>query len=74
MNFDAPAGETISVKPKLLIVDDQAINVQLVLRAFADDFQIFMANNGQKALEICATQLPDLVLLDVMMPAMDRST
>ena len=71
MNFDAPAGETISVKPKLLIVDDQAINVQLVLRAFADDFQIFMANNGQKALEICATQLPDLVLLDVMMPAMD---
>ena len=60
-----------SPKPKLLIVDDQAINVQVLFSTFSGDFQVFMATSGAKALEACAKQLPDLVLLDVMMPEMD---
>lgn len=58
-------------KPKLLIVDDQPINIQVLHQAFAEDFQVFMATSGAKALAISATHLPDLVLLDVMMPEMD---
>lgn len=58
-------------KPKLLIVDDQPINVQVLHSVFAQDFQVFMATSGLKALDACARQLPDLVLLDVMMPGMD---
>jgi diguanylate cyclase (GGDEF)-like protein len=58
-------------KPKLLIVDDQPINIQLLHQAFAAEFQVFMATSGAKALSICATNAPDLVLLDVMMPEMD---
>ena len=58
-------------KPKLLIVDDQTINIQVLHQAFAAEFQIFMATSGAKALATCAAHLPDLVLLDVMMPEMD---
>jgi diguanylate cyclase (GGDEF)-like protein len=58
-------------KPKVLIVDDQRINIQVLHQAFSAEFQIFMATSGAKALAICATHSPDLVLLDVMMPEMD---
>jgi diguanylate cyclase (GGDEF)-like protein len=58
-------------KPKLLLVDDQPLNIQLLHQAFATEFQVFMATSGVKALSMCATHAPDLVLLDVMMPEMD---
>ena len=71
MTIELPLVGGQTPKPKLLIVDDQAINVQVLHSAFADDFQVFMATSGAKALEACAKQMPDLVLLDVMMPVMD---
>ncbi|MCX7278569.1 MAG: diguanylate cyclase [Burkholderiales bacterium] len=58
-------------KPKLLIVDDQTINIQVLYHAFATEFQVFMATSGAKALSICEKDAIDLVLLDVMMPEMD---
>ena len=57
--------------PKLLIVDDQAINIQTLYQIFSEDYQVFKAGTGQKALDFCAAQAPDLILLDVMMPDMD---
>lgn len=58
-------------RPRLLVVDDQAANVQALHHAFAVDHQVFMATNGEQALAVCANKLPDLVLLDVVMPGMD---
>jgi diguanylate cyclase (GGDEF)-like protein len=58
-------------KPKLLVVDDQAINIQVLHQAFASDYPVFMATSGAQALALCASKLPDLVLLDVSMPGMD---
>ncbi len=58
-------------KPKLLVVDDQPINIQLIYQAFAGDYQVFMATSGEQALSICQSNPPDLVLLDVVMPGMD---
>jgi diguanylate cyclase (GGDEF)-like protein len=58
-------------KPRLLVVDDQAINVQALYQAFAADHQVLMATNGEQALKVCASKQPDLVLLDVMMPGLD---
>ncbi|APW44437.1 diguanylate cyclase [Rhodoferax saidenbachensis] len=58
-------------KPKLLVVDDQPINVQVMYQAFAGDYQVFMATSGEQALAICESNPPDLVLLDVVMPGMD---
>jgi diguanylate cyclase (GGDEF)-like protein len=58
-------------KPRLLVVDDQAVNIQTLYRVFADECQVLMAKNATAALEVCDEHLPDLILLDVMMPGMD---
>jgi len=74
IDLDTPVAELISSahgKPKLLVVDDQPINIQVMYQAFAGDYQVFMATNGEQALHICKTNPPDLVLLDVVMPGMD---
>lgn len=57
---------------KLLIVDDVQTNV-LLLKALLskDGYNIMVANNGQVALDLIREELPDLILLDVMMPEMD---
>ena len=58
-------------KPKLLVVDDQPINIQVMHQVFGADYQVFMATKGEQALAICQSNPPDLVLLDVVMPGMD---
>jgi len=58
-------------RPRLLVVDDQPANVQVLYKVFAADHQVFMATTGEQALSVIAQQRPDLVLLDVMMPGMD---
>ena len=58
-------------KPRLLVVDDQSIHIQVLYRALSSQYQLFMANSGEQALKVCHDQLPDLVLLDVVMPDMD---
>ena len=58
-------------RPRLLVVDDQPVNIQVLYQAFAADHQVLMATSGEQALALCAIQQPDLVLLDVVMPGMD---
>jgi len=61
-----------STQAKLLIVDDKAANLDLLREMLAPlGHQIFFATSGAKALAIATSALPDLVLLDVMMPEMD---
>ncbi len=56
----------------ILIVDDTPTNIQVLAENLVKDFRIKVAANGEAALEAVATQeLPDLILLDVMMPKMD---
>lgn len=57
-------------RPKLLVVDDQPINIQVLYQVFCADHQVLMATSGAQALETCKIMQPDLVLLDVEMPAM----
>ena len=59
------------VRPCLLLVDDQPINIQVLYRIFSPDYRVLMATSGAKALELCRADPPDLVLLDVVMPDMD---
>jgi diguanylate cyclase (GGDEF)-like protein len=58
-------------KPKLLLVDDQPINIQVMHQIFGGDYQVFMATNGPQAVALCQSNPPDLVLLDIVMPGMD---
>jgi pilus assembly protein CpaE len=57
---------------KLLIVDDDVDTLRLVgLMLQRQGYQIVAANNGHQALIMAQSELPDLILLDIMMPDMD---
>lgn len=60
-----------TAKPRLLVVDDQPINIQVMHQIFATDHQVFMATSGAQALAFCRATPPDLVLLDIVMPGLD---
>ncbi len=57
---------------RVLVVDDILANVKLLeARLQAEYFEVLPAYSGQQALDICAAERVDVVLLDVMMPKMD---
>jgi len=59
-------------KQTVLLVDDAPANIQIVNSILKDIYKIRVATSGVKALELAKTApLPDLVLLDVMMPDKD---
>jgi diguanylate cyclase (GGDEF)-like protein len=55
----------------LLVVDDEKQNRTLLTELLQDDYQIILAKNGIQALQKAQEHLPDLILLDVLMPQMD---
>ena len=58
-------------RPRLLIVDDQPLNIRLLNQVFQADCEVFVATSGEDALKFCEDQLPDMILLDVVMPGLD---
>ncbi|MBF0444529.1 MAG: response regulator [Magnetococcales bacterium] len=54
----------------ILIVDDESSNIEQLNEALQDEYRILFATNGEDALKIAASQHPDLILLDIMMPGM----
>jgi sigma-B regulation protein RsbU (phosphoserine phosphatase) len=59
-------------KKVILLVDDTPANIQIALAILKDLYQVRVATNGAKALELAAADpAPDLILLDVMMPGID---
>jgi DNA-binding NtrC family response regulator len=56
----------------LLVVDDMPENLALMSSLLKDDYKVKVANCGEKALKIAASDSPpDLILLDIIMPGMD---
>ena len=53
---------------KILVVDDEPNNLQLLKQMLNEQYQLLFATNGVKAMEAAAKHLPDLILLDIMMP------
>lgn len=58
------------VRPKLLVVDDQPANIQVLYQILSPEYEVFMATSGQQAIDFCEKNQPDLILLDVVMPGM----
>ena len=58
-------------RPKLLIVDDEPVNIRMLDGLLRDKYHIIAAINGEQALKRAVTALPDLILLDIKMPDMD---
>ncbi len=58
-------------KPLVLIVDDNPTNIDLLVSTLKNDCRLSVAKNGPKALDYAERYLPDLILLDIMMPEMN---
>ncbi|MEO8794422.1 MAG: response regulator transcription factor [Daejeonella sp.] len=61
-----------SAKPKILIVDDEPDILELIeYNLNKEGYQVYTATNGQEAVSEAKKVLPDLIILDIMMPKMD---
>jgi diguanylate cyclase (GGDEF)-like protein len=58
-------------KPCVLVVDDQATNIQVLYQILNKDYQILKATSGTQAMALVENKHPDLILLDLIMPDMD---
>ena len=63
------------MKKKIMVVDDELdliLTVKLILEDFSDEYEVIGADNGMQCLELLKNnKLPDLILLDIMMPEMN---
>ncbi len=55
----------------VMIVDDTEANVKILVDSLGEDYYVSVAMDGESALEYIAENIPDLILLDIMMPIMD---
>jgi diguanylate cyclase (GGDEF)-like protein len=62
---------TTPTRQRLLIVDDQPANVRVMAEALRDNYELYFATSGARALEIANAGGIELVLLDVVMPDLD---
>lgn len=59
-------------KPIVLIVDDAPVNIQILADCLKDNYQIKVASDGLRCLELVPSNIePDLILLDIEMPGMN---
>src|SRR5437868_9108355 len=57
---------------RVLVVDDVELNIKLLEAKLSSEyFEVIVADNGPTALELAESELPDIILLDIMMPRMD---
>lgn len=57
--------------PKILIVDDEEINVRVLEMTLNPQYETIVATSGLEAIRLAKEQMPDLMLLDVMMPGLN---
>lgn len=66
----------LSKRPKILVVEDNDINRQILCRILGDTYELVEAENGQVALDVLETYGEEIILimLDIIMPVMDGYT
>ncbi|MDN3919800.1 putative bifunctional diguanylate cyclase/phosphodiesterase [Roseateles violae] len=73
MNAVAPVpDDDLPEQPKVLLVDDDEVNLLLTAIALRErGFEIIEARSGAEGLELMAESMPDIIVLDAMMPELD---
>jgi diguanylate cyclase (GGDEF)-like protein len=61
----------VTERAVILIVDDEISNIEIMNAVLEDSYEVCFATSGEQALEVARSVLPDLILLDVMMPGID---
>ena len=65
----------LTVGSKILVVDDKKENLDILTHILeGEGYEVSFAMEGEKAIQIASVYLPDLILLDVMMPGIDGPT
>ena len=64
-------GKFIMEKSRILSVDDNPDNNEIIQEILSDDYEVRIAASGEEALQIAPEFKPDLILLDIMMPGID---
>ncbi len=62
------------MKKRVLIADDNRMVHQHYSGCFGDEFELLHAYDGAETLMMAVDQMPDLILLDIMMPLLDGRT
>ena len=57
-------------KPVILVIDDQVTVIRVMERMLADDYEVISATSGESGITIASEKLPDLILLDMVMPGL----
>jgi len=61
----------MSKNNRILVVDDDERNIRILFEILEDDFELYSAPDGESALEKVERVMPDIILLDIMMPGID---
>lgn len=56
---------------KILIVEDNELNIDLLIQLLEDDYELVTASDGEQGLRLAQQTLPDLILMDMSLPVMD---
>jgi DNA-binding response OmpR family regulator len=70
--YEPMSSNTETRRHRILIVEDDADTASMLLRAFADEYEVTLARDGAEGLEMALeAPHPDLVITDLMMPRLD---
>ena len=58
----------IEEKATILVVDDEAMNIQIINNALCKEYTILAASSGEDAIRVASRAKPDLILLDIVLP------
>ena len=56
---------------RILIVEDNELNLELLVQLLEDDYELITADNGAAGVEVAHQERPDLILMDMSLPVMD---
>ena len=56
---------------RVLVVEDHEDNLELMVAALEDEYEVLIARDGAEALELAGRERPDLILMDMALPGMD---
>ena len=59
------------MKKKILIVDDNTRVNKIVQMSLSYSYETLSAKNGEEAVDLAVTEVPDLIIMDLMMPEMN---
>ena len=57
--------------PKILIVEDVELNIDLLVQLLEDEAELVIARDGQEGVQLAEAEQPDLILMDMSLPIMD---